>query len=167
MSFLDDMQQYRAFWETFKEGDRFVSPARTITEADVVAFAGLSGDYNALHMDAEFAATTVHGRRIAHGLLILAVVSGLSTRLAIMRAMETTLIGLAELRCRWRKPVFIGDTIHVELEVADKAGSNKPDRGTILLRRTARNQHGEAVMDSDWSLVVKRENAPGGEVAKG
>ena len=157
MSILQEIQDYRVFWETLNVGDRFVSPARTITEADIVAFAGLSGDYNALHTDAAFAATTVHGQRIAHGLLVLSITSGLSTRLPVMKAMETTIIGLAELRCRWRKPSFIGDTIRVELTVDGKTESKKPDRGTIVLRRTARNQHDEAVLESDWSLVVKRE----------
>lgn len=161
MSLLRDIEEYRVYWETLGEGDRFVSPARTITEADITAFAGLSGDYNALHTDAEFAKHTVHGQRIAHGLLVLSITSGLSTRLPVMKAMESTIIGLAELRCQWRKPSFIGDTVQVELEIAGKSESKKPDRGTIVLKRTTKNQHGEVVMESYWSLVVKRRTASG------
>lgn len=159
MGILQEIAEYRLHWEGLEVGQSFVTPARTVTEADIVAFAGLSGDYNALHTDLEFASGTIHGQRIAHGLLVLAITSGLSTRLPVMKAMETTLIGLAELRCRWRKPTFIGDTIRVELAVVEKAESKKPDRGTIVLRRTAKNQHGDTLMESDWSLVVKREGA--------
>jgi acyl dehydratase len=157
MSILNEIQSFRAYFETLNEGDKFTSPARTITETDIVNFAALSGDYNALHTDAAYAATTAHGQRIAHGLLVLAVTSGLSTRLPIMKAMESTIIGLAELRCRWRRPTFIGDTVHVVLEVVSKAASRKPDRGAVTLRRTTVNQNDKTVMESDWSLVVKRE----------
>ncbi len=160
MGFLDDIQNYRVYFETLTIGERFISPGRTITETDIVNFAALSGDYNQLHTDAQFAATTQHGQRIAHGLLVLSVTSGLSSRLPVMKAMETTLIGLAELKCRWRKPTLIGDTLHVVMEVVEKTESRKPDRGTVLLRRMAVNQHGDAVLESDWSLVLQRATLP-------
>jgi acyl dehydratase len=156
MTTLEDIERFEVYFETLEIGQRFVSPRRTVTEADVVNFAGLSGDYNGLHTDAMLAAETQHGERIAHGLLVLAITSGLSTRLPAMRGMERTLIGLKNLQVQWRAPTKIGDTLHVIAEVVEKQAGSKPDRGTIVMRRTARNQRGEDVMVSDWSLVLKR-----------
>lgn len=156
MTTLEDIERFEVYFETLEIGQRFVSPRRTVTEADVVNFAGLSGDYNGLHTDAMLAAETQHGERIAHGLLVLAITSGLSTRLPAMRGMERTLIGLKNLQVQWRAPTKIGDTLHVIGEVVEKQAGAKPDRGTIVMRRTARNQRGEDVMVSDWSLVLKR-----------
>jgi acyl dehydratase len=136
---------------------QFTTSGRTVTEADIVAFAGLSGDFNPLHVDAEHAAQTIHKQRIAHGLLVLSVMSGLSTRLAFMGAIESTLIGLASLTCRWKRPTFIGDTLHIELEVMEKNASvSKTDRGTIILSRKAVNQRGETVLESDWALIIRK-----------
>ena len=157
MSVLQDIEKYEVHFETLNVGDTFRTAGRTVTEADIVSFAGLSGDYNALHTDAEYAATTPHGGRIAHGLLVLAIVSGLSTRLPVMKCMERTILGLANLQCRWRRPTRIGDTIHVVLEVAEKKPRAKGDRGENVLRRTAINQRGETVMESDWSLILRRQ----------
>ena len=156
MTTLDEIERFEVYFETLEIGQRFVSPRRTVTEADVVNFAGLSGDYNGLHTDAVLAAETQHCERIAHGLLVLAITSGLSTRLPAMRGMERTLIGLKNLQVQWRAPTKIGDTLHVIAEVVEKQAGSKPDRGTIVMRRTARNQRGEDVMVSDWSLVLKR-----------
>lgn len=155
-SILDEIERFEVHFDTLEVGQVFRTAARTVTEADIVNFAGLSGDYNALHTDAPYAEATPHGGRIAHGLLVLAIVSGLCTRLPVMKAMERTLLGLAELRCRWRRPTKIGDTLHVELEIVEKKPSSKPDRGTLMMRRSAVNQNGERVMESDWSLVLRR-----------
>lgn len=157
MSVLQDIEKYEVYFETLTIGDKFKTAGRTVTESDIVSFAGLSGDYNALHTDAEYAATTPHGERIAHGLLVLSIVSGLSTRLPVMKAMERTILGLANLQCRWRRPTKIGDTIHVVLEVVEKNPGAKNDRGSVVLRRTAVNQRGETVMESDWSLILRRQ----------
>lgn len=157
---LDDFDRFEVFFDTLEIGQRFVSPRRTVTEADLVNFAGLSGDYNALHTDAVHASGTHHGERIAHGLLVLAITSGLSTRLPVMRAMERTLLGLTNLQVQWRRPTRIGDTLHVVAEIVAKQPSSKPDRGTIVLRRSAINQTGEEVMVSEWSLVLARAAEP-------
>lgn len=152
---LDRIEGYVLCFEDLQAGDRFQTAGRTITEADIVNFAGLSADYNALHVDAQYAAGTAHGGRIAHGLLVLAIASGLCTRLPLMKFLEPSIIGLANLECRWLKPSRIGDTIHVVLEIADKIEGRKPDRGTLLMKRSAVNQHGETVMESSWKIVVK------------
>ena len=141
-------------YDDLEPGDRFVSAGRTVTEADVVNFAGLSADFNQLHTDAEFAAGTPHGRRIAHGLLVLSIMSGLSTRLPLNKFMEQSIIGLAGLQAKWLRPVFIGDTLHVLAEVTGKEPGRKPGRGTVLFKRSAINQAGVTVLETEWRIVM-------------
>ena len=105
---LDRINDYVLTYEDLNVGDTFTTSARTVTEADVVNFAGLSADYNSLHVDAEFAGTTPHGGRIAHGLLVLAITSGLCTRLPLMKFLEPSILGLANLECKFRLPCKIG-----------------------------------------------------------
>ncbi|HYG42009.1 MAG TPA: MaoC/PaaZ C-terminal domain-containing protein [Bordetella sp.] len=150
---------YTLYFDDFTVGDHFTTSARTITEADVVNFAGLSADYNSLHVDAEFAGQTMHGGRIAHGLLVLSISSGLCTRLPLMKYLEPSILGLKNLECRFMKPCKLGDTIHVRLGIADKIPGKKPGRGTIVMTRVAVNQHGDDVMESTWHLVVKARDA--------
>jgi acyl dehydratase len=143
------------YFEDLQVGEKFLSVGRTVTEADVVNFAGLSGDFHSLHMDETYAAKA-YGRRIAHGMLVVSMTSGLVGRLPIMRAIEQTTLGLGSVDCRFLKPTFIGDTIRVQLEVAGKKASSKTDRGWVTMRRAVLNQHGEAVVEGDWKIVVKR-----------
>lgn len=154
-SLLETIEGTTLYFEDLNLGDRFVTSGRTLTESDIVTFAGLSGDFNSLHMDAEFAAQTPHGKRIAHGLLVLAITSGLSTRLPLMKLIEKAILGLAGLECKWFKPAFIGDTLHVVLEITGKEPGKKPGRGTFIMKRSAVNQHGDTVMESVWRLVLK------------
>jgi acyl dehydratase len=126
-----------------------------VTEADIVAFAGLSGDYNVLHTDAEFMRASIFGERIAHGLLGLAIQSGLG-----MRAMTRPFATLAFLGLRWRfkGPIKIGDTIRVRLLVTGKRETSKPDRGIVVVQRTVQNQRGEVVQEGDTELMVERQD---------
>lgn len=156
MTDLNEIDRFDVYFEDLGIGQQFKSQGRTLTEADIVNFAGLSGDFNALHMDESYAATSQHGTRIAHGLLVLAIASGLSSRMTLMRGMERTLLGLANLQCRWLKSTKIGDTLHVAAEILELTPSSKPDRGTVVMRRSAINQHGEVVMESEWKIVLKR-----------
>ena len=97
------------YFEDFEVGQRFVTAGRTVTEADVVNFAGVSGDYNPIHTDAEFAKSTPFGQRIAHGLLVLSMLTGLRQRTG---ATDGTLIAWLEIRnYKFLKPVLIGDTV--------------------------------------------------------
>jgi acyl dehydratase len=157
---LGRLQDYVVCFEDLEVGDSFMTSGRTVTEADVVNFAGLSADYNSLHVDAAFAATTPHEGRIAHGLLVLAIASGLCTRLPVMKFLESSILGLADLHCRFRRPCRLGDTLKVRMTVTDKQPGRKLGRGTITFSRVAVNQHGEDVMESTWQLVVRtREGA--------
>lgn len=154
-SLLEQAGNHVLWFDDITPGDAFVSPGRTVTEADIVAFAGLSGDFHSLHMDETFAAATPHGRRIAHGMLIVAMSAGLAAKLPFMRFIERSTLGLSSVTCRFLKPVFIGDTVHVRLEVASATPGRKPDRGTVVVRRVIVNQHGVPVVEGDWSLVLK------------
>jgi acyl dehydratase len=106
----------RRWFEDIAVGEEYESPGRTVTEADIVIFAGLSGDYNVLHTDAEFMKSSSFGERIAHGLLGLAIQSGLLTRAGIPYAT----LGFGTLRWKFKGPIKIGDTIRVRATVTAK-----------------------------------------------
>jgi acyl dehydratase len=146
-------EPHRQYFEDIQVGDEYVSPGRTVTEADIVAFAGLSGDYNVLHTDAEFMKTSIFGERIAHGLLGLAISSGLGTR-----AVPRPFASLAFLGLRWRfkGPIKIGDTIKVRLRISDKRETSKADRGIVTVQRQVLNQRGELVQEGDTELMIER-----------
>lgn len=132
------------------------SPGRTVTEGDIVNFAGLSGDFNRLHTDDEYARQHSFGQRTAHGLLVLSIASGLTTRVVMYQAMEKARIALMELVCRWEQPVFVGDTVYVLVRIAEKRDSvSRPGTGITTLTRTVENQRGEVVMRSDWKMLMK------------
>jgi acyl dehydratase len=143
----------RQYFEDIQIGDEYVSPGRTVTEADIVAFAGLSGDYNVLHTDAEYMKTSIFGERIAHGLLGLSISSGLGAR-AVVRPFAT--IAFLGLRWRFKGPIKIGDTIKVRMRVSEKKETSKPDRGIITVQRSVLNQRGELVQEGDTELMIER-----------
>lgn len=143
----------RQYFEDIQVGDEYMSPGRTVTEADIVAFAGLSGDYNVLHTDAEFMKASIFGERIAHGLLGLSISSGLGTR-AVARPFAT--LAFLGLRWRFKAPIKIGDTIKVRLRVTDKRETSKPDRGIVIVQRHVVNQRGELVQEGDTELMIER-----------
>jgi len=140
------------YFEEFTVGQQIITAARTITEADIVSFAGLSGDFNQLHTDAEYAKNTPFGKRIAHGLLITSIASGLAAQTGIL---EGTTIAFREIR-EWKfaKPVFIGDTIHVVLEVANTKPVRRLGGGAVDIKVDVRNQHGESVIRGMWTVLI-------------
>jgi acyl dehydratase len=148
----------RRYFEDIEVGEEYESPGRTVTETDIVLFAGLSGDYNIIHTDAEFMKGSIFGERIAHGLLGLAIQSGL-----LSRAMPEPYAYLAVggLRWKFKAPVKIGDTIRVRARVAGKKETG-PDRGTVVLERTVLNQRDEVVQEGETDLVVERRSASSG-----
>ena len=141
----------RRYWDDIEVGEEYESPGRTVTETDIVLFAGLSGDYNVLHTDAEFMKGSIFGERIAHGLLGLAIQSGLLTR--AMPPYAT--IAFGGLRWKFKAPIKIGDTIHVRARVLQKKETNG-DRGVVTLERTVLNQRGEVVQQGETDLIVER-----------
>jgi len=140
-------------FDQFEPDEVIVTAARTVTEADVVNFAGLSGDYNPLHTDEEFGKTTPFGGRIAHGMLGLAIATGLANQLGVF---EGTTLALMQQTVKYTGAIRFGDTIHLELKVAEKKETSKPDRGVITFDADVLNQRGEAVIKSQWVLMIKR-----------
>jgi acyl dehydratase len=131
-------------FDTIQPGARAVIVKRFDEEA-VAAFAALSGDYNPLHMDSEFAERTKFGRRVVHGMLVASYVSTLV-------GMHLPGVGALWMQqsFRWRKPVFLGDTVEIVLEVTQKS----PGARLLAIRITATNQDGMAVMDGEGAVHV-------------
>lgn len=148
------------YYEDIEVGREYVSPGRTITETDVVQFAGLSGDYNPIHTDAEFARESAFGERIAHGLLGVAVISGLSARIGLF---DGTAIAFLGLTWDFTGPIRLGDTVHLRMTIADKRETSKPDRGIVHRDMRLVNQHGETVQKGVFKLMVKRRPGGAGE----
>ena len=140
------------YFEEFQTGQKVVSPGRTITESDIVAFAGLSGDFNQIHTDAEYSQTTPFGQRVAHGLLCLSIASGLALRTGVL---EGTVTAFREIN-QWKfvKPVFIGDTIHVEMKVVETKAFPRLGGGAVTIDIHVKNQQSETVMRGSWTTLV-------------
>jgi len=109
-----------SYFETVTEGETGTTGGRTITEADVVNFAGVSGDFNHLHTDDERMAESSFGERIAHGMLVLSAATGLLWQNRTEREREALVAFYGIDRLRFRAPVFFGDRIHVETEAIEK-----------------------------------------------
>ncbi|HUF38660.1 MAG TPA: MaoC/PaaZ C-terminal domain-containing protein [Anaerolineales bacterium] len=140
------------YFEEFEIGRQIVTAGRTITETDIVQFAGLSGDFNQIHTDAEFAAETVFGRRVSHGLLVLSIVSGLAVQTGFM---EGTIMAFREVEgWKFSRPVFIGDTVHVILEVTGLKALPRLGGGALTLKLTVMNQHNETVQSGTWTVLI-------------
>lgn len=142
------------YFDDLTIGMCFESPGRTVTETDVVMYAGLSGDYNQLHTDEEFARRTPFRKRIAHGMLINSIATGLGNMTGVF---EGTTVALVEVVIRYQDPVFFGDTIHLELEVIAKEEAKSPRRGAVTFRTIVRNQRGASVIDGHWVVMMRRQ----------
>ena len=144
------------YWEEWKVGAEYFTSARTITEADIVNFAGISGDYNPLHIDEEFCRKTQFGTRIAHGPLIYSIAAGLLFQLHLYDDTLIAFLGFDSLK--FTKPVKIGDTIHVRIEVLEKRETSKPDRGVMKRLLQVLNQNDEVVQEGVQAFLLKNKN---------
>jgi 3-hydroxybutyryl-CoA dehydratase len=146
-------------FEDLNKGDRFVTAARTMAEADIQNYAGISGDFHAYHTNEVVAREGAFGGRIAHGLLSLSVLSGLfRNRLGLFDSVDTVSLGVSKLR--FLKPVRAGDTIHAVLEVADlRESRSHPDSGIVMMQITGTNQDGDKVLECEWTELVGRRSA--------
>ena len=140
------------YFEEFETGMTFMSPGRTVTESDIVTFAGLSGDYTQIHTDVEFSKSTPVGQRVAHGLLGLSIASGLAVRTGVL---EGTVIAFLEIN-EWKfiKPVFIGDTVRVSLHVLETKELRRIGGGTVNIELRLLNQNDDTVMKGIWKILV-------------
>ena len=150
---ISDFPRRGLYFEEFEIGRSIVSPGRTVTEADIVNFAGVSGDFTSIHTDAEYTKQTPFGQRVAHGLLGLAFISGLAARTG---ALEGTVLAFREIK-EWKfsLPMFIGDTIHVEMEVVEKKPMPRLGGGTVVLMMRVKNQNDKIVMKGRWSVLFQ------------
>jgi acyl dehydratase len=146
------------FFEEFEIGDQVESVGRTITETDIVNFAALSGDWNLIHSDAEYSKGQMFGQRVAHGLLVLSIASGLAVRLGFM---EETVMAFRGLEWRFTKPVFIGDTVHLRVTVQEKKEMARLGGGLVTFEMAVLNQHGEVCQRGTWDLLCKSRESDG------
>jgi acyl dehydratase len=144
------------YFEEFSDDLRVVTRGRTVGEGDITLFSGLSGDFNPLHVDAEYCAGTPFGERIAHGPLTLSMAIGL---LSQQNLVDGTTMALLDLHWSFAGPVRIGDTVHAVVSLVDKKPSQKPDRGVLTLRVDVLNQRGEQVQTGHLKLLMKRRPA--------
>jgi len=140
------------YFEEFSVGQKIASVGRTVTEGDIMTFAGLTGDYNQIHTDAAFAAGTQFGQRIAHGLLGLSIAVGLLMRTG---ALEGTVLAFREI-VEWKfvRPVFIGDTLRVEMEVKELKAMPRIGGGQALVALDVKNQKDETLMRGTLTVLV-------------
>jgi 3-hydroxybutyryl-CoA dehydratase len=143
------------YWEEFEAGQSFLTAGRTVESGDVNLFAGLSGDFNPLHINAEHSKTNAFGSRVAHGILILAISSGQLNQLGIFEG--TTLAILAMDNVRWSNPVRFGDTVVSHPSVTETRPSTKPDRGIVNMNIKVINQRDELVLQYDQALLMLRK----------
>lgn len=143
---------YDKYFEYFEIGEKWKSRGRTITESDIVMFAALTGDYYPLHTDIEYAKNSFFGQRIAHGMLVLSYAVGLTK-------MDPDIIianyGIDKLR--FTAPVFINDTIHVEMEVIDKKDKGN-GMGVVTVQQQIIKQTGEVCVTGISKGLIKKEN---------
>lgn len=140
------------YFEEFQPGQLIISPGRTITESDIVTFAGLSGDFNQMHVDAEYSKNAPFGQRVAHGLLGLSVASGLAVQTGVLTG---TILAFREID-EWKfvKPIYIGDTLHVELEVKETKEMRRIGGGLVVIELDVKKQTGETVMKGNWKALI-------------
>lgn len=145
------------YFEDYEVGREIKSSSRTVTEADIVNFAGITGDWNPIHTDEEFAKKSVFGRRVAHGTLTFAIMTGLFARLGIIERTIVAFYGVDRLR--FVKPVFIGDTLTAVARIVDK--EDRGNAGMIVMEASVVNQRGEVVLTGTVRFLVKKRGEVG------
>jgi len=140
------------YFEEFTAETQVESQGRTITEADIVNFAGLSGDFNTIHTDAEFSKTTPFGERIAHGMLGLSVATGLANQLGFI---DGTVIAFIGLEWKFKGVVKIGDTIHLAAKVKQTRAMKAMGGGFVVFDARVINQRNEIVQQGEWTVLMK------------
>jgi itaconyl-CoA hydratase len=146
-------------WEDLHLGLKVRSSGVTVTEAHLVNWTGLTGDWSSFHVDAAAAAGSVFGERVAHGPLTLAMALGLVTQTGVFGDAIVAWLGLDEVRLPG--PVRIGDTIRVDAEVIEARETSNPERGRSVLAYWVRNQNGKVVMSFRSSFLIRRRSPAG------
>jgi acyl dehydratase len=143
------------FFDDYKVGATYTTLARTVSETDIVNFVNLCGFTEPLFMDMEYVATqSVFGRRVAPGALTFSLSEGLVMQTGLIHGTGMAWLG-GEVKVTG--PVLQGDTIHVEIEIADTRETKKPDRGIVTYKHRVMNQRGETVMELTLQRMIKRK----------
>lgn len=145
------------YFEEFTLGSRMVTRGRTITEADIVQFGALTGDFNPMHFDAHYMQSHMLGQRVAHGMLSLSYAVGQAYQLGFM---ERTTLAFRELSVKFSQPVYIGDTLHVEIEITELKEASKLNGGLVTMDFRIVNQDGVAVQKGQWKTLVMARPQP-------
>jgi acyl dehydratase len=141
-------------WDDLTEGDDAISAGRTITETDVVNFCGLSGDFNWFHTDAERAKESVFGQRVAHGMLVASIATGLQVEKMEPKIATAAFMGLSDWQ--FRAPVFFGDTIRVKRTIGEKEEHKSPTMGRVVYEVEVLNQEDKVVQKGKWNMLISR-----------
>ena len=142
------------YFEDFEIEEEILTEGRTITRADVVNFAGVSGDFATLHMDKEYGRKTVFGENIAHGLCVKVIASGNIVRTGILNHIMA-FYGIDEWQ--FTRPLFFGDTIRAKIKVEKKTETRKDDRGIVDLYIEVINQKDEILQKGKWKVMIARK----------
>lgn len=140
------------YYEDFETGQTFVSQGRTVTEADMTIFSMVSGDWNPIHSDAEFSKGTPFGQRIVHGALGIAIVTGMFCRMGLFEESAIALLGIDDWR--FRKPILIGDTIHLEMEIGEKRLTSKGNAGIVDRILRLKRHDGTVLQEGRMGIMV-------------
>jgi len=151
-----EFRTHGLYFEELNIGDRMFSQSRTVTEADVVAFCGLSGDFHGAHSDVEYAKSTLFGQRVAHGMLGLSIASGLASHMPVMQDTAQAFMGVD---WRFKRPIFIGDTIRVHATITRKREAKALGGGYLFLRVEVLNQRDQVVQEGQWTTLMKSRPA--------
>lgn len=141
------------YYEDFETGQIFKSPARTITEADLTIFSMVSGDWNPIHVDAEYAKNTRFGQRLVHGALGIAIITGFYDRIGVFEDSALALLGIQDWQ--FKAPILIGDTLHMEMEIGEKRLTSKGDAGIMDRIIRLKRHDGTVVQEGRMGIMLK------------
>lgn len=139
------------YFEEFEVGATMRTRGRTVTESDLVQFAALTGDFNPMHTDAEYCKDSFMGQRVAHGMLTVSYAVGQAYQLGIL---ERTVLGFRGFEMKFSNPVYIGDTIHAELKVAETKAAKRLGGGVVTLEMRIIKQDGKIAQKGTLTLLM-------------
>lgn len=139
------------FFEDYEVGQTMTTRGRTITESDIVQFGSLTGDFNPMHFDADYMQDHMLGSRVAHGMLTVSYAAGQAYQLGFL---EQTVLSFRSIEMKFSQPVYIGDTVHVEIKVKEMKEAKRLGGGTVTLEIRIVNQHRKTVQKGEWVVLV-------------
>lgn len=154
----NDGNEPSLYFEDVEVGMVLSSDGRTVTETDLVTFCMLSGDWNPIHSDEEFAKAGYYGRRVVHGLFGMSLLTGLMDRSGWFARSAVAMLGIQDWT--FRHPIFVGDTLYCEMEISDKRLTSRGDRGVVGRLFRLRNQSGDIVQEGQIPVMLLTRSGP-------